>query len=337
MTAAGPLMLDLQSVTLSDSERSLLCRGPVGGVILFSRNFRDIAQLQALAAEIHALRPELLIAVDHEGGRVQRFRQGFTAIPAMAKLAELCREHPSKALALAQECGWLLASELLAVGIDISFAPVLDLDRGISEVIGDRAFGSKAEGVIALAGALMAGMHEAGMATTGKHFPGHGGVAADSHHAVPVDMRSYEQIEAEDLRPFAKFAKQGMDAVMPAHVIYSHCAPEPAGFSRFWLETVLRGRLGFKGVIFSDDLSMAGAKVAGSYTERAGAALKAGCDMVLVCNEPEAALQVLEWMEHQNLMRSARVPAMKAKRRPDLDELMQSARWKECRAQLETL
>ncbi len=336
-SAAGPLMLDLQGLELTADEAQLLKRGPVGGVILFTRNYHGPEQLAALTAAIRDTRPELLIAVDHEGGRVQRFRQGFTAIPAMAALGRLCRHQPPQAIRLARDCGWLMASELIAHGIDISFAPVLDFDRQLSRVIGDRAFGSRAETVIALAGALMDGMHEAGMATTAKHFPGHGGVAADSHLEIPRDGRSYQQIEAEDLRPFARFAARQMDAVMPAHVIFSRCDPLPAGFSRFWLQQILRQRLGFKGMIFSDDLSMEGAGVAGGYPERAQMALQAGCDMVLVCNQPEAAEEVLNWLQQQGLTQAPKVASMKARRRVDLSELQADPRWQHTRQALQVL
>ncbi|WP_246479996.1 beta-N-acetylhexosaminidase [Motiliproteus sediminis] len=337
MSVAGPLMLDLQGQVLTEQERSLLLQPAVGGVILFSRNYQDPIQLRQLTAAIRALRPELLIAVDHEGGRVQRFRSGFTRIPAMAALGRLCAEDSGAALALARDCGWLLAAELIASGVDFSFAPVLDLDHGISAVIGDRAFGAQPEQVIALAGELMAGMHEAGMATTGKHFPGHGGVEADSHVAIPVDNRDYATIERQDLRPFARFARQGMDAVMPAHVIYAECDSQPAGFSSFWLQQVLRQRLGFDGVIFSDDLSMEGAVVAGSYPERAWAALDAGCDMVLVCNQPQAAREVLDWLQQQDVRPSSRLTRMKARPAESFANLAQHPRWQRCVAQLQQL
>jgi len=346
---AGPLMLDLIGTQLSAEERLLLQRPAVGGVILFSRNYQSPAQLQALTASIQQLRPELLIAVDHEGGRVQRFREGFTRIPAMAKLGALWRKDADVGVALAKDCGWLFASELLAFGIDISFAPVLDLDRGISAVIGDRGFGADTEVVESLAAALMMGMHEAGMATTGKHFPGHGGVGADSHLEMPVDTRTLTEIEAQDLQPFARFSQALpqpsesqqstalMDAVMPAHVLYSACDSQPAGFSHFWLQTILRQRLGFDGVIFSDDLSMAGAEIAGSYAERAAAAMTAGCDMVLVCNQPQAAHEVLQWLESEGLNTAERVVRMKARKRVELPTLQHSDRWQRVQQQLAAL
>ncbi|RDE25280.1 beta-N-acetylhexosaminidase [Motiliproteus coralliicola] len=339
-------MLDLAGFQLSDDEAELLRRPAVGGVILFSRNYRDPQQLIFLTDQIRRIRPELLIAVDHEGGRVQRFRAGFTRIPAMASLTRLWQRDPAAGLALARDCGWLYASELLAHGLDISFAPVLDMDRGISEVIGDRSFGADADTVIALAAELMQGMHEAGMATTGKHFPGHGAVAADSHLEMPVDERSYDRIEGEDLLPFARFARAEsspkgdralMDAVMPAHVVYSNCDPQPAGFSDFWLQQVLRRDLGFDGMIFSDDLSMAGAEIAGGYAERADAALQAGCDMVLVCNQPKAARLVLNWLEQQGRLEAPRVLQMKAQARLTLEQLQAEPRWRACCEQLQRL
>ncbi|MFT6915649.1 MAG: beta-N-acetylhexosaminidase [Motiliproteus sp.] len=341
---AGPLMLDLEGTQLSAAERLLLLRPAVGGVILFSRNYHSPMQLRALTDSIRQLRAELLIAVDHEGGRVQRFRDGFTRIPAMATLGALWRTDPEAGLALARDCGWLFASELLAYGIDISFAPVLDLDRGISEVIGDRGFGADAESVEPLAAALMSGMHDAGMATTGKHYPGHGGVGADSHLEMPIDSRSFAELDEQDLRPFARFSRPLpaqtvplMDAVMPAHVLYPACDDQPAGFSHFWLQRILRQQLGFDGVIFSDDLSMAGAELAGSYAERAAAAMTAGCDMVLVCNQPQAAVEVLEWLESEGLTAAARLPRMKARQAVDLEALQQTQHWARTQQLLATL
>ncbi len=334
---AGPLMLDVAGLVLTAEEEQRLLRPAVGGVILFGRNYDNPQQLAELTASIRKVRPQLVIAVDHEGGRVQRFRDGFTRIPAMAVFNRLYQGEPERALGLAKDCGWLLASELIAHGIDISFTPVLDLDRQISEVIGDRSFGADPDTVIALAAQLMAGMHEAGMANTGKHFPGHGGVAADSHLAIPIDERSFQQIETEDLKPFQALAQAGMDAVMPAHVIYKNCDPAAAGFSQFWLQKILRQQLGFDGVIFSDDLSMEGAVVAGSYPQRAEAALVAGCDMVLVCNQPEAALEVLEWLESEGIQQAPRVASMKAQTKINIEELRQQARWTATAEQLTEL
>lgn len=297
----GPVMLDIQGTSLDADDRELLQHPLVGGVILFTRNYHDVDQLKALVDEIHALRdPHLLVAVDHEGGRVQRFRSGFTRLPSMRRIGELHAGEPAKARRLAEAAGWIMASELRAVGIDFSFAPVIDLDYGVSDVIGDRAFGRDPEHVSELAAAYMHGMRRAGMAATGKHFPGHGAVALDSHEAIPVDERRFEDIYAEDVLPFERLIRQGLAAIMPAHVIYPRAAPEPAGFSPFWLREVLRKRLGFQGVIFSDDLNMEGASVAGSYLERAQAARGAGCDMALICNNRPAALEILQGLTVEN-------------------------------------
>ncbi|MCW8829666.1 MAG: beta-N-acetylhexosaminidase, partial [Gammaproteobacteria bacterium] len=294
----GPVMVDLRGTVLEENEREILTHPLVGGIILFSRNYKDPQQLASLIADIHALRtPPLLVAVDHEGGRVQRFRQGFTRLPAARRFGEIHEHDPRRARQLAEQAGWVMASELRAVGVDFSFAPVLDLDYGISEVIGDRAFHRRPQVVAELASAMMLGMQRAGMAATGKHFPGHGAVEADSHEAIPVDRREVEAILHEDVVPYERMIANGMAAVMPAHVIYSEVDEQPAGFSSFWLREVLRKRLGFQGIIFSDDLNMEGASVAGDYVARARAALDAGCDMVLICNNPEAARSILDGLD----------------------------------------
>jgi len=287
-------MLDLEGTELRPEERELLCHPAVGGVILFSRNYADPGQLAALTASIHALRqPPLLIAVDQEGGRVQRFRDGFTRLPPAGRLGALYRRHPQRARQAAERIGWLMAAELRALGVDFSFAPVLDLDRGISRVIGDRAFAAGVNAVGDLASAWVSGVHGAGMAAVGKHFPGHGGIAADSHLELPKDERTLADLMMEDLVPFARLIDHGLEAVMPAHVVYPRIDPHPAGFSRFWLRDVLRARLGFQGVVFSDDLNMAAAGAAGDHRERARAALAAGCDMLLVCNNRPAAIETV--------------------------------------------
>lgn len=291
-------MVDLLGTSLSDDEREVLMHPQTGGVILFTRNFESIGQLTELVREIHALRePHLLVAVDHEGGRVQRFHGGFTRLPPVNTLGRLYNKDRAQAKDLARLSGWLMASELRAVGVDFSFAPVLDIAYGLSGVIGDRAFHRRPEAVADIAQSYVMGMNEAGMAATGKHFPGHGGVKEDSHVALPVDQRPLESIREEDILPFARLIDNGLAAIMPAHVVYARVDPQPAGFSAFWLQGVLRGELGFQGVIFSDDLSMSAARVAGGYAERAHAALEAGCDMVLVCNHPEAAREVLDALE----------------------------------------
>lgn len=327
----GPVMLDLQGTTLDEQEREMLLHPLVGGVILFSRNYESPAQLSALVAEVHALRsPPLLIAVDHEGGRVQRFRQGFTRLPAMRRFGEIYDRDRRRARQLAEQAGWVMASELRAVGVDFSFAPVLDLDYGLSKVIGDRAFHRSPQVVAALANALMQGMHRAGMAATGKHFPGHGAVEADSHEAIPVDSRRYEDIAAEDLKPYELMISNGMAAVMPAHVIYDRVDPRPAGFSPFWLGEVLRRRLNFQGVIFSDDLNMEGASIAGDYLARARAALAAGCDVALICNNREGALQILRGLELQpNPILHARLARLHGRHPVTLESLHRDPAWRQ--------
>jgi beta-N-acetylhexosaminidase len=298
----GALMIDVAGVELTAADRTRLLDPRVGGVILFARNWRDSAQLAALSAGIHALRtPPLMIAVDHEGGRVQRFRgEGFTLLPPMRALGALWQDDHVAALTAARATGFVLASELIAHGVDLSFAPVLDLDYGRSTAIGSRALHHDPAAVAALAQALLAGMAEVGMQGVGKHFPGHGWVEADSHHALPVDERDYETLWAADLVPYRHRLLRQLGGVMPAHVVYSRAGgdtsgtAEPAGFSSFWLREVLRTRLGFNGVIFSDDLNMAGAQSAGDIVARVGAAVAAGCDMLLVCNRPDLVDELLQ-------------------------------------------
>jgi len=291
----GPIMLDLETTTISDLELKTLQHPQVGGVILFSRNFDNYQQIKQLCADIHKIRtPHLLIAVDHEGGRVQRFKDGFSLIPAMGKLGEIYENDPQTACQHSHNLAWLMAHELIEVGVDFSFAPILDIETGISEIIGDRSFHHTPKGVTELSQAWISGMRKAGMMATGKHFPGHGSVKEDSHIAIPVDNRDLQTIEQHDLIPFEKIIKTGLEGIMPAHVYYPKIdADMPAGFSKHWLQNILRDQLGFKGVIFSDDLSMTGAQEIGNFSQRAEAALNAGCDMVLVCNNPGGAEEVL--------------------------------------------
>lgn len=289
----GPVIVDVEGHRLTRAERKRLQHPLVGGVILFARNYQSPEQLRALTDEIHACRnPSLLVAVDHEGGRVQRFRDGFSAIPAMRTLGELWDEDVLGACRRATEIGELMGRELRAAGVDLSFAPVLDLDYGRSSVIGNRALHGDPRVVAMLARCLTHGLLLAGMANCGKHFPGHGFADADSHVAMPVDERSLDEILADDAAPY-QWLGSALTAVMPAHVIYPQIDRKPAGFSRRWLQTILRRRLGFDGLIFSDDLTMEAATVAGDITARATAALKAGCDMVLVCNRPDLADELL--------------------------------------------
>ncbi len=291
----GPVMLDVAGLALDSQDRKRLLHAQVGGVILFSRNYESPAQLQALCAEIAALRdPPLLITVDHEGGRVQRFRDGFQALPAIAQLGLLFDQSPDQAMHLCETFGWIMAAELLHYGVDLSFAPVLDIGNPVSSVIGDRAFHQEPEVISRLANAWIRGMRAAGMEAVGKHFPGHGSVEGDSHHAMPFDRRSLDEIEALDLLPFRLVIATHLSGVMMAHVMYDQVDTCAAGYSRYWIETVLREKLGFEGVVFSDDLSMSGADSVGGYAERARSALAAGCDILLVCNNPGGADEVLE-------------------------------------------
>ena len=296
----GPVMVDVAGLELTPDDIERLQHPQVGGVILFARNFAAPLQLIQLTHSIRELRtPSLVIAVDHEGGRVQRFRHGFTAIPPMAALGKLWDRDPAQALAAARGCGFVIGSELQAHGVDFTFAPVLDVDYGESGVIGDRALHSDPHAIAVLAEALQAGLNAAGMMSVGKHFPGHGYVRADSHLEVPVDDRTLAEITARDLLPFQRMARSGMGAVMPAHVIYPKVDSKPAGFSSIWLQKILREKLGFQGIIFSDDLMMEGASTAGGVVARANAALNAGCDMALLCNDPRAADSLLEGLERR--------------------------------------
>mgnify|MGYP003331123503 FL=1 len=298
----GPITLDVVGQELNAEDRRRILHPLTGGVILFGRNFKDRKQLTKLTADIKKLRPDVLISIDHEGGRVQRCRtDGFTHLPAMRKLGELwlakkqsthTAESAAQAMAAATACGYLLAAELRACGVDFSFTPVLDLDFGRSGVIGDRSFSRDPQIVFALAKSLNEGLRLAGMANCGKHFPGHGWAEADSHVAIPVDERSLQEILNDDAKPY-EWLDLSLAAVMPAHVIYPQVDQNPAGFSKIWLHSVLRQELGFEGVIFSDDLSMEGASVAGSVVKGAEMALDAGCDAVLICNRPDLADQLL--------------------------------------------
>ena len=322
----GPVMLDIEGLTLAPHEHDKLQHPNAGAVILFARNYQDPQQVTELIDNIRSTRSgPLLIAVDQEGGRVQRFQNGFTRLPPASSYV-LAPE-------LAESAGWLMAAELLAVGVDFSFAPVLDIDCGVSQIIGDRSFATEATLATQLSSSFRKGMKSAGMAATGKHFPGHGAIALDSHLTLPIDERDLDSLRNKDLIPFKQLINEGLEAVMPAHVLYPNIDLNPAGFSAFWIQTILRKELSFNGVVFSDDLSMAGAAFAGDFPERARHAQQAGCDMLLVCNNPLAAEQVLDALPITNdPLRSQRLMRMQGHRQLNRAQLMNSSLWQETTA-----
>jgi len=329
-------MLDVEGLSLSPADRDLLCEPAVGGIILFSRNYASPTQLADLVAEIRAVRsPPLLIAVDHEGGRVQRFRDGFTVIPPMRQLGNHHDTDPPAAIDLARTAGWMIGAELRAMGIDLSFAPCVDLDWGVSEVIGDRAFHKKPGVVAELAGALAHGMRDAGMVAVAKHFPGHGAVVADSHKRLPVDRREFGDV-LDDMQPYEILIRQrAIGAVMMAHVVFSETDTLPAGFSSYWIGNQLRAQLGFDGAVFCDDLSMEAAAAYGPVPKRAALALAAGCDMVLVCNDRRAASATVaalrDYSKPTSLVRLARLHGTGALLR---ESLLASDAWQRAAEQL---
>ncbi len=327
----GPVMIDLKGHDLSPLDKEKINHPNTGALILFARNYDNPEQVQALIKAIRAARHgDILIAVDQEGGRVQRFQNGFTRLPAAARYLG----QPD----IAEAAGWLMAAEVLAVNADFSFAPVLDVDCGISSIIGDRAFATDAAEAAELAAAFRRGMKSAGMAATGKHFPGHGAVAADSHLDLPIDTRSLEAIRTRDLLPFKQLIQQGLEAIMPAHVLYPEVDSLPAGFSRIWLQQIMRGELGFDGAIFSDDLSMEGAAGVGDFMDRAQLAQQAGCDMLLVCNNPDAAEWVLDKLPiTQNSDRERRLQAMRGQKNFTREELFKTEKWQQISAQILSL
>lgn len=325
----GPLMLDLEGIELDQTEKEILRHPLVGGLIYFSRNYESHEQIAALTRTVREVRKELLICVDHEGGRVQRFREEFTRLPALRKLGTHYDKNAAEAEKESTELAWLMAAELRDVDIDFSFAPVLDIDYERCEVIGDRAFHSDKQKLSALAKAYIQGLRDAGMSSVGKHYPGHGYVSEDSHLALPVDSREEKDIWDNDVYPFAQLNEAGLlDAVMPAHVIYEQVDEKPAGFSSRWIKELLRERMKFNGVVFSDDLNMAAAHVAGSFVDRANAAMVAGCDMILVCNNRNGAIEVIDrfqWM--QNQQSENRLQSMRAKNTVNSSAASNKERW----------
>jgi beta-N-acetylhexosaminidase len=328
----GPLMVDVAGKALTPEDREVLGHPLVGSVILFTRNYDNPEQLAALVDEIRARRsPPLLVAVDHEGGRVQRFRSGFSVLPPARRVGLEFELDPRQGLAMARSIAWLMAAELRALHIDFSFAPCVDLDYGVSEIIGDRAYSSNPETVARLALAAMQGMRQAGMAATAKHFPGHGAVVADSHLALPVDRRTLPDLAA-DMLPYRRLIPNELAAVMMGHVLFPAVDDVPASFSRRWVGEVLRGDLDFRGVVFADDLTMEGASVMGGVVARAEAALDAGCDVLPVCNRRASVIELIDGMKSQPGPASQmRIRLMRGKDAPGRTELLASREYRECR------
>lgn len=335
----GPVMLDIEGLGLSPADRDLLREPAVGGVILFARNFESVEQVSNLVADIRALRsPPLLVAVDHEGGRVQRFREGFTVMPAMRRIGLEYNKDQAAGRTLARQAGWLIASELRAAGIDLSFGPCVDLDWGVSEIIGNRAFHRKPDAVADLSGAFSRGLRSAGMAAVAKHFPGHGAVVADSHLKLPVDRREYGLI-LDDMRPYESLINTGVIAgVMLAHIVYREIDDMPAGFSDYWIQRELRSRLGFDGAVFCDDLTMKATAAYGSMPERARLALQAGCDMVLVCNDRERAHRAVDALnDYSNPLSLVRLARLHGTGSPLRESLLASEEWQEAHSRFSAL
>jgi beta-N-acetylhexosaminidase len=325
----GPLMVDVAGLELTPEDRDVLRHPLVGSVILFTRNYRDSAQLMQLVADIHAVRaPALIVAVDQEGGRVQRFRPEFSLLPPPRRIGHEFDLDSRNGLTLARSMGWLMAAELRAHGVDLSFAPCVDLDYGVSEVIGDRAFHARPEAVAELALAYIQGMKDAGMAATAKHFPGHGAVVADSHRSLPIDRRDWSGL-ADDILPYRRLIANGLPGVMVAHVLFPAIAPEPASLSRRWIQNALREELRFEGCIFTDDLSMGGAKEFGDVVARASAALAAGCDVLPVCNDRASVVKLLDELAFEIQPSShLRLVRMRGRTAPEKDELLAGEPWR---------
>lgn len=333
----GPVMCDIQGFSLTEQERKRLMQKQVGGVILFTRNYESPQQIKTLIEDIHQLRtPRLIVAVDHEGGRVQRFREGFQTIPPMRVFGELFEHDEASALQKAETIAWMVAAELLHYGVDLSFAPVLDIGDPVSEVIGDRAFHKDPKIITRLANAWIRGMQKAGMEAVGKHFPGHGSVKGDSHHMMPFDDRHFDEIAVLDLIPFAHVMKTHLSGIMMAHVVYEQVDALAAGFSPFWIQQKLRKDLGFEGVVFSDDLSMAGAESAGSYAQRAKLSLDAGCDMLIVCNNEAGADEIIESLKgYNNPVSQVRLMRLHGQQKDKT--VFQSEQWKNAKQVLDSV
>ncbi len=330
----GPVMLDIEGLALSPADRDILREPAVGGIILFARNFESVEQVTDLVAEIRALRsPPLLIAVDHEGGRVQRFKDGFTVMPPMRHIGREFDRDRESGLKIARQAGWLIASELRASGIDLCFAPCVDLDWGISGIIGNRSFHRRPDAGSELAEAFARGLRSAGMAAVAKHFPGHGAVVADSHLRLPVDRREYGLI-LDDMRPYERMMSTGVVAgVMLAHIVYQEIDAMPAGFSEYWIKRELRSRLGFGGAVFCDDLSMKATSTYGSMAERARLSLEAGCDMILVCNDRDAAHQAVNALaDYSNPLSLVRLARLHGTGQMPRESLLASEQWQEANA-----
>ncbi len=326
----GPVVLDLAGTEMTQEEREIIQHPSVGGVILFARNYENPEQIAHLCKAIREARDTpLLITVDQEGGRVQRFKEGVTRLPSMGMIGQWYDADPAQALLFAENCAWLMASELLSLGVDMSFAPVLDLHKTANPAIGDRAFHRDPDCVIALAKAWINGMHKAGMAATGKHFPGHGSVIADSHVTLPLDERCLADIMQDDLQTFKALMSTHLDAIMPAHIVFSAVDEKPVGFSSYWLQTVLRKNHQFAGMIFSDDLNMHGAAFAGNYLDRAKAALSAGCNMVLICNNRLGAIQAIDGLPQHAVVDHDLFEKMQGKCLLSADDLKKSPKWQE--------
>ena len=329
-------MLDLDGTSLTQEENKLLLNQNVGGVILFARNISSRNQVQELCKEIRQINPGLLIAVDQEGGRVQRLKEGYTNLPSMQKLASFLNSDIDKNIPFATDLGWLMASEVIASGLDISFAPVLDLDDSRSSVIGDRSIGDNPEQVIAIASAFIEGMNQAGMQATGKHFPGHGGIFADSHITFSQDTRSLSDIESHDLLPFNALKLQ-LGAIMTAHISFTNIDKEIATFSTFWLQDILRKKIGFTGIILSDDLSMKGSDYVGGIEAKVSKALDSGCNMVLICNDRPAAIEAINYLEKEKISQSHKITRLKASKSISWTDLEKDSRRKDIIGKLNTI